>query len=192
MHRRKPRLSAHLRVALIPLIATAVLAGALTAYHGTEGPKRIESGRSKSTAPLVLPEMMDAARWDYIIKQSIRNQRVALIDNYLQQRNSPLAGTGRTWLECSERYGIPYSLAIGIMGWESAMGNQCFREKNAGGLMQYGGFATWEEYIEAQYRFLSEHFGHPQVAEDCPGYCEGTPQSWLDGVNGIRQEVERL
>jgi len=195
--RKRRKLSAPaLKFAAVLTVATVITVGAIGILARSGEPKankRTGHGvRLESAAPLVPPEMLDAAKWRYIIEQSIRNDTIAKIDAYLQRKGSPMAGTGRKWLECSERYGIPYSLAIGIMGWESAFARQCFRPYNAGGLMQYAGFGCWEEYIEAQYGFLAEHFGHPQVAENCPGYCELTPQSWLNGVNGIRREVEAL
>jgi hypothetical protein len=176
------------------VLATAL--GVLAYQEQGPGTKQNSTDVARVPAESLLADdgypAMEKAKWDYIISQVVRLKTIEKVDGYLSRKGSPLAGTGAKWLECSERYGIPYSLAIGIMGWESAMGRQCFRPMNAGGLMQYSGFGSWQDYIEAQYGFLAQHFGQPRVAEDCPGYCEGTPQSWLNGVNGIRREVESL
>ncbi len=120
-----------------------------------------------------------------------RMMEIARIDCYLRSKGSPLAGTGKTWVECSERYGIPWSLAIGICGHESYFGKLCFRPYNAGGLMAYSGFRGWEEYIDAQFAWLSRHYGHPTDPAQCRGYCEGTPASWVNGVRGIMREAEQ-
>jgi len=113
------------------------------------------------------------------------------INFFLLRHGSPLAGTGARWVECSNKYQIPYSLAIGIMCHESWFGMMCFRDFNAGGLKSAPEFSSWEQYIDFQFAWLSRYYGHPQVAGDCRGYCEGTPASWLNSVTAYQREVGR-
>ena len=110
------------------------------------------------------------------------------IDLYLQERNSPMAGSGFAWVEASERYNIPVSLALGIAGQESSFGKFCFRPYNAGGIHGFTG-SSWAHYVDRQFEVLAQ-WGNPTLPEHCRGYCEGTPQSWLSAVGYFQSEIK--
>ena len=169
-------------------------------------PGQFDPGITQDTPPVVIPVEISVnfsrispqivkspltTFWSGLAQASYQQwaARVDRIDSFLARHGSPLVGTGAYWVQSASRYLIPPELGVAIMSHESAFGNQCFREKNAGGLMGYGAFESWEEYIDAEFDFLAEHFSKPTCANQCPGYCEGTPSSWLNAVNGFMGEM---
>jgi hypothetical protein len=118
-------------------------------------------------------------------------EKVKKIDNFLRKRNSPLAGYGHIFAREGNRTGINPFLSVAIAGQESSFGKRCFAPYNAWGMLQYKrGFASWEEGIIANFNFLSYHFGQPQNAYDCPGYCV-PDQPWMKNVQWFIGELER-
>lgn len=191
MHKLKPRLSAHLRLALIPLIASALTVSAARIVARTEGSKANKVGRSESTAPLVPPEMMDAAKWTYIIESSLANQRRAdlahRIDCYFDARHSPMVGLGSYIVTSAERYGHDPRLCAAIAEAESSCGLACFAQHNAWGMLAYGGgFASWEAGVDAMFDWLFKYNG---VCASAPlNWCE-PPHPWMENVQRVMESI---
>ena len=194
MHKRKPKkLSARIGlITVIPVIALSVLAGAVHILPKSEGPKRI-AVESHSAAPLVPPELLDAAKWTYIIESAIRNQRradmIRRIDGYLHNCGSPMEGLGAAFYDSAARYGIEPRLAVAIAQAESSAGLACFAPHNYwGGLSFPRGFSSWEESINVHLDWLHRYFGSPQTSYQCPGYCVPN-HPWMENVNRVMESI---
>jgi len=118
-------------------------------------------------------------------------EKIKKIDDFLRKKNSPLAGYGHIFAREGNRTGINPFLSVAIAGQESSFGKKCFAPYNAWGMLQYErGFENWEEGIIANFSFLSYHFGQPQSAYDCPGYCIPN-QPWMKNVQWFIREIEK-
>jgi len=217
--RKRRKLSAHpVLVTLIPLIAIAtfVTAGAshiLTSSGEPKANKRTGHGvRLESAAPLVPPEMLDAAKWQYIIEQSIaleqRQDLINRIDALLSSRGSPLAGLGHVFVEAQERTGVSARLLVGLTAAESSLatdGYLCRTNHNAWGMKHNGRVAAvgiqgsggwcwwpdWETAIQGAATFITQYpvWSPYQTAHDLKGYCVGNPPEWIQTVEGIRTAI---
>jgi hypothetical protein len=124
-------------------------------------------------------------------KSSVERTRLSMADRIdARLAGTPLSGQGMTFVLAAEPYSIDPRLMVGLAGHESSFGELCFARRNPFGMMQYReGFACWEDAIYANAEWLHRYYGSPQTAYNCPEYCEGTPSSWLNGVEAIRESI---
>jgi Zn-finger nucleic acid-binding protein len=116
----------------------------------------------------------------------------AKIDAYLAHRGSPMAGTGATFVAAANETGVNPVLSVAIAGKESSFGLYCFVTHNAWGMKapQYSnGFASWEEGIWANSRYLLSHFGKVSSPYQCPGYCV-PDHPWMEDVTSIMAAIQ--
>jgi len=116
----------------------------------------------------------------------------AKIDAYLARRGSPMAGTGATFVAAGNATGVNPILSVAIAGKESSFGLYCFVPRNAWGMKapQYSnGFATWEEGIWANSRYLLAHHGKASSPYQCQGYCV-PDHPWMEDVAAIMNAIQ--
>lgn len=116
----------------------------------------------------------------------------AKIDAYLGKRKSPMSGTGATFVAAGNSTGVDPVLSVAIAGKESSFGLFCFCPHNAWGMKapQYTkGFATWEEGIWANSRYLLSHFGKVSSPYQCAGYCV-PDHPWMEDVASIMAAIQ--
>lgn len=158
------------------------------------------SGNEKEEFDLGM-EMLDAKKQNWICDQVIELEKridmVNRINGYLYNRRSPMVGTGATFYEQGALYGIDPRLGVAIAAAESTCGERCYNNPvggcsyNAYGMIgsdYRGGFASWEEGIAAHFAYLNMHFGSPQSAYDCSGYCV-PDYPWMDNVDRTRRSI---
>jgi hypothetical protein len=127
--------------------------------------------------------------FDQLEERMRRTDMVDRINSYLHSRGSPMAGLGDTFFSEAAKYGIDPRLGVAIAEAESTCGRACFAPHNAWGMLGYpSGWSSWEEGIAAHFAYLNRHFGSPQSAYDCPGYCEPN-HPWMENVDGVRQRI---
>jgi uncharacterized protein len=113
------------------------------------------------------------------------------IDTYLAHRRSPMAGTGATFVAAGNATGVNPILSVAIAGKESSFGLHCFVPRNAFGMKapEYrNGFATWEDGIWANSRFLSRYYGKVSSPYQCLGYCV-PDHPWMEDVAAIMSAI---
>ena len=116
----------------------------------------------------------------------------ARINAYLARRRSPMAGTGATFVAAGNATGVNPILSVAIAGKESSFGLYCFVPRNAWGMKapQYrNGFATWEEGIWANSRYLLAHHGKASSPYQCQGYCV-PDHPWMEDVSAIMNAIQ--
>ncbi|NPV54536.1 MAG: glucosaminidase domain-containing protein [Firmicutes bacterium] len=173
---------------LLALAAWAILQAAI---QGVEV-EQVRKFSHPQEEQVVLRSWAEAERLErHLAESEARLQAVASrIDAYLARWGSPLAGCGRVFAEEGERTGVNPHLPVAIAGAESTFGLACFAPHNAWGMLSYPqGFASWEEGIRANFAWLAKHYGRPQSAYDCPGYCV-PDHPWMERVQSIIRELE--
>jgi Zn-finger nucleic acid-binding protein len=113
------------------------------------------------------------------------------IDAFLASRGSPMAGTGATFVAAGNATGVNPLLSVAIAGKESSFGLHCFVPHNAFGMKapEYRfGFATWEDGIWANSRFLLRYYGKVFSPYQCLGYCV-PDHPWMEDVAAIMSAI---
>ena len=137
--------------------------------------------------------LLQAKKFEWIFDQlEERSRRIDIINRingYLHNRRSPMAGTGDIFFSEAAKYGIDPRLGVAIAEAESTCGKACFSSYNAWGMLQYkSGFGSWAEGIAVHFSYLNRHFGSPQSAYDCSGYCVPN-YPWMNNVQGVLESI---
>ncbi len=114
------------------------------------------------------------------------------INTYLVRRGSPMAGTGATFVAAGNATGVNPILSVAIAGKESSFGLRCFAPRNAYGMkaLEYcNGFASWEEGIWANSRYLLRHYGKVSSPYQCQGYCV-PDHPWMEDVASTMSDIQ--
>lgn len=151
-----------------------------------------------------------AAGWEfkwndnYLLKYESEQERTAkLIDDYLWEKNSPMAGTGEKFVMVANKFNIPVFLMVGIAGAESSFGTAGYAigSYNAVGLGVHEGrrYANWEEGIDDLGFVLRNYYF--DEGRDTPGEIQakwaprgvdgnGWEDSWAENVLCFIEELE--
>ena len=175
---------------------TQVVAGGGGGYGEDDYGQDVVPGYHFGDDPEIDMMILEHKKWSWIItqleilkKEEDRKAMAIRIDAYLSNRGSPMTGLGYAFVVEAEKYGIDPRLGVAIAEAESTCGKACFAPHNAWGMLGYpSGWSSWEEGIAEHFAYLNRHFGSPQSAYDCPGYCEPN-HPWMENVDGVRCSI---
>lgn len=181
----------------IILLASAPSRLVISGYSG------VSSAKSQSSAPPAAP----SGEHSLLGKPTISAD---VIDAVLAKYGSPAAGTGRTWIEMGERYGIDPAYALAFFIQESSAGtNPRWDGMKADGstthnigniscagyprcLGRWRDYGSWQEGIEDWYRLIADEYvrgrGVSTIEQIIPIYAP----SFENDVNAYIQTVVTL
>jgi hypothetical protein len=135
---------------------------------------------------------------EYILEESIStqaldtifNQRVENVNNYLIKRNSPLAPYSEEIVKAANAYGIDYRLLAAISIIESSGGQHTFRPYNAWGWGKMT-FANWTEAIWTVSEGLGNYYkrGMTTPRTIAPVYCPPNATNWANNVQSVMNTI---
>lgn len=120
--------------------------------------------------------------------------RARMIDLYLTERGSPLAGYGVTFVKAGKMYLVDPALVVAIAGKESSWGKYCFKPFNAWGWGDES-WLSWEQAINCITYNLGQEYvstGLNTIHEMAPVYCPPSNGSWERDVTAFYYELLTL
>ncbi len=121
--------------------------------------------------------------------------RVLILEKYLEEKNSPLAGEADTFIEVADKYNLDWKFLPAIAGMESNFGQRVL--ENSYNPFGWGGgytyFESWEDGIETVgaelYQRVVIKYGTPTAESLGPSYCPPNYRNWIAGVNFFMDEL---
>ena len=125
------------------------------------------------------------------------DSRAAIIDQYFENHNCPMVGTGKKMVEVSDKYGFEYWWLPAIAWQESTCGKQIIEGSyNPFGFGIYGDnvikFANWDDAIDRVGKELQKNYFELGLNEPCEVQQKYTPPSkgsWCESVKFFRDEM---
>lgn len=123
------------------------------------------------------------------------DERVVILQKYLETQASPLAPYAYLFVESADRYGVDWRLVPAITGIESGFGKALPASSyNAFGWANgRGRFQSWEESIDTVNKGLKERYlnrGAKSVEQISRIYCPPNSRKWAWAVNHFMEEIE--
>lgn len=142
----------------------------------------------------------DAQAGIYHSVGSAQVDRAAVLKQFLEKYDSPLAENADTFVVVADKYNLDYRLLPAISCLESACGKRLIAESyNAWGWGVYGGnyikFDNWDNGIEEVGKGIYEGYvqkGLDTPAKMAPIYTPPRPQYWLGGVRQYMSQMDDI
>lgn len=126
--------------------------------------------------------------------------RPHLVEKFLRQYNSPIAGHGAFFVEMADKYGIDWKLVAAIAFQESNLGKRIPSGSfNAWGWAVYTGktsgatFDSWPNAIESVTRGLARDYygrGLKTPEQIMTRYTPNSNGSWAEAINFAMEDIE--
>lgn len=127
------------------------------------------------------------------------DNRARILKDYLDQYNSPLAGSAQTFVREADKYNLDWKFVAAISGLESGYGRQIPPNSyNGWGWGIYGDnvkyFSSWNEAIETVSKGLREQYMDKWGATDVYsiGHIYAASPTWAERVSGIIANMEKF
>ncbi len=147
---------------------------------------------------IVIPQTTKAAEVQSVENTAAEPEvdpRVQILEKYLQEKNSPLAGEADTFIKVADKYDLEWKLLPAIAGMESNFGQRVL--ENSYNPFGWGGgytyFNSWENAIHTVghelYQRVVIKYGTPTPESLGPSYCPPNYRNWIAGVNFFMDEL---
>jgi hypothetical protein len=127
------------------------------------------------------------------------DNRAQILRDYLEKRNSPLAGSASTFIEQADRYNLDWRLVAAISGLESGFGKQIpVNSYNGWGWGIYGNnvkrFNSWDEAIETISQGLRENYVNKMGTDNVYsiGRIYAASPTWAVRVESFMMDISRF
>ena len=203
------------------IVLTLVFGGAFAVIMGNEQPQTAnasefvpEEGRytppPKTESLISDPEKVEEnvetpKQAKPFLTDEVKAEMVGIIDSFLLEQQSPMAGQGKVFVSLSEKYNRhPYAV-VAITGADTSFGKRLLTPFNAGNIGNNDrgdkvNFASWEQGIEAIYQTLNNNylgnatklchlsFGGYKTCPEASGIMNGkiyasSPENWERNTN---------
>lgn len=128
-----------------------------------------------------------------------QDDRVQILHDYLEKRNSPLAPNARTFIEQADKYKLDWRLVAAISGLESGFGKQIpTNSYNGWGWGIYGDnvkyFSSWDEAIAAISQGLRENYINKMGTDNVYsiGRIYAASPTWAVRVEHFMMDISRF
>lgn len=128
-----------------------------------------------------------------------QDDRVQILRDYLEKRNSPLAPNARTFIEQADKYNLDWRLVAAISGLESGFGKQIpVNSYNGWGWGIYGNnvkyFSSWDEAIETISQGLRENYINKMGTDNIYsiGRIYAASPTWAVRVEHFMMDISRF
>ena len=133
------------------------------------------------------------------IGEKAPDSRVAILKEYLEQHNSPLAIHAKTFVETADKYNLDWKFVAAISGLESTFGQQIPNDSyNGWGWGIYGDhmirFSSWDEGIETVSEGLRNKYMNQWGAQDVYSigkFYASTP-TWAQRVDHFMRDIDEF
>lgn len=121
------------------------------------------------------------------------DSRVVKIEEYLSQRDAPLADYAKEFVKAADENGIDYRIVAAISVIESEGGKNTFKPYNAWGWGK-SGFSSWEEGIWTVSKSIARYYanGAKTPRAISYSYCPPTADSWAAKVQYVMNQIEAM
>lgn len=121
------------------------------------------------------------------------DSRVVKIEEYLSQRDAPLADYAKEFVKAADENGIDYRIVAAISVIESEGGKNTFKPYNAWGWGK-SGFSSWEEGIWTVSKSIARYYanGAKTPRSISYSYCPPTADSWAAKVQYVMNQIEAM
>ncbi|HKZ34893.1 MAG TPA: hypothetical protein VJ179_03465 [Patescibacteria group bacterium] len=147
--------------------------------------------------PTQIEQSLDGEFMGHEVIGKIADERVVILQRYLETQASPLAPYAHFFVESADRYGVDWKLVPAITGIESGFGKALPASSyNAFGWANgRGRFENWEESINTVNKGLKERYmdrGALTVDQISRIYCPPNSRKWAWAVNHFMDEIDTL
>ena len=127
------------------------------------------------------------------------DSRVKILEEYLEQFNSPLIPYASDFVEIADKYNLDWKLVVSISGVESTFGKHMpYNSYNGWGWGIYGNniiyFSSWEDGIETVSRGLRENYLNKWGADDVYeiGRFYAASPTWAQRVSYFMRKINEF
>lgn len=181
-------------VFVLPLVLTLAILISLYFFHQHQTSLKKSWGIAKASPHY---ESLPAPRASVDQEIEAEDARVAVLDEFFVDHDSPLSEHGAAFVETADKYGLDYRLLPAIAMQESNLCKKTPKDSNnCWGFGIYGGrvmrFSNYEEGIETVARGLSKNYvahGLVEPEEIMKKYTPGSNGSWANGVNYFMDDI---
>lgn len=196
----------HRTVAVLLLSAAIALAPAVVYRHSVcYGTGKSSAGDTWQGTRAFSPTLEDLDAIEF--SRRVENAMLAArIDRFLENRESPLAGMGKVFVQAQERTGVSAELLVALTLVESSCataGSLSITNHNAWGMKgpqpalgipAENGYCLWSDWpsaINGAADFIVHYWGSARTGYDLRGYARrsGPGSSWLTKVEGTRARI---
>lgn len=130
---------------------------------------------------------------------SYRDNRIKILEEFLEQYNSPLVPHAGDFVKYADKYSLDWKLVAAISGLESTFGKQIpYNSYNGWGWGIYGDnmilFSSWTEGIKTVSEGLRENYINKWGAENVYeiGRFYASSPTWADRVTYLMEKIEEF
>jgi hypothetical protein len=127
-----------------------------------------------------------------------KDPRLEAVKKYLQEKNSPLAGSSAYFIDAADRNALDWTLMVSIAGKESSFGKDCVEPFNPFGITtgkktgpRFQSFTSFTEAIYSEGKLLSDDYKLNSNRAIGSKYCPASECSstWAEDVTNFSKQL---